>query len=349
MRAFDYMVVPRELEDTSITNLLLFIRECKGKQDLWKETQPEVLASLLEVAKVQSTGASNRIEGIETTDKRLHDLVVKGDKPQTRAEEEIAGYRDALGLIHERGDYMSLTPNVILQLHQILMGHTRVQFAGKWKDSDNAIVARNPDGTMYVRFRPTPALLTPTAVESACNAYREARSAEVCDPLLLSLRFLFDFVSIHPFNDGNGRVSRLLTVLLMEQNGYAVSKYISIERLIERNKALYYESLADSSVGWNEGKNDEAPFVRYMLGMVVAAYRELSSRVETRKQHGSRKSDAVYEVFKRRLGKITKAMILEECPDISEITVKRALSELLKQGIIEKVGNGPTAGYCLKG
>lgn len=349
MRTFDYTVVPPELEATPVTNLLLAIREYKGKQALWDAVTPEILSALRFSAQVQSTGASNRIEGIVTTEKRLHALVSKTAQPQNRAEEEILGYRDVLALIHRQHDDIPITPGVILQLHRDMMGHTAVSFGGRWKDSDNQIVSRDPAGKTVVRFTPTPAVLTPQAVEQLCATYNEAYHAAVCDPLLLAARFAFDFVSIHPFNVGNGRMSRLLTVLLMERSGYHVGKYVSIERCIERSKDQYYDALAASSAGWAEGRNNEAPFMRYMLGVVLGAYRELELRVNdagggARGGHAS-KTDRVRAVFERHPGKVTKQMILEECPDISEITVKRALRGLLEEGAIEKVGSGRSTSY----
>ena len=350
MRTFDYLVVPRELENTKVTNLLLAIREYRGKQDLWRHAAPAVLEALLESAKIQSIGASNRIEGIVTTEKRLHGLVLENIAPRNRDEEEILGYRDVLGLIHEQHDFIPVTPGVILQLHRDLMAHAPVTFGGRWKDSDNEIVSLDAEGHTTVRFRPMPAMLTPNAVSALCETYNQAYNQEVCDPLLLAARFVFDFVSIHPFTDGNGRMSRLLTVLLMERAGYDVGRYISIEHAIEETKDQYYEALAASSSGWIEGANDEAPFVCYLLGVVLAAYRELEKRVgEVAAGSVPTKAERVRQVFERQVGKVTKAMILDACPDVSEVTVKRALAELLREGEIEKVGSGPATGYVYRG
>ena len=267
--------------------------------------------------------------------------------PRNRNEEEIAGYRDVLALIHEQHDYIDVKPSVILQLHRNLLAHTGYSYGGEWKDSDNQIVARNPDGTTYVRFTPTPAMLTPGAIESLCDAYRSALQAQRYDPLLLSMLFVFDFVSIHPFNDGNGRMSRLITVLLLERCGYEVPRYISVEKLIEQSKESYYEALAASSQGWDAGDNDTSPFVRYMLGIVVKAYRELFDRIDGQLGTAS-KANSVAAVFDRRLGKVTKSDIRDECPGISDITIERELKRMLDAGEIAKVGAGRGTGYVKK-
>ena len=345
MRTFDYLTVPPSLQATPVTNLLLAIREYKGRQALWTETRPDLLEDLLETAQAQSVGASNRIEGIVTTERRLEDLVTRSDSPRTRAEEEIAGYRDVLALIHEQHDYIPVTPGVILQLHRDLLAHTPLSFGGSWKDTDDQIVTRNADGSTSLRFRPTPAHLTPDAVARLCETYDDAFRSESCDPALLAARFTFDFVSIHPFNDGNGRMSRLITVLLLERAGYLVPQFISIEHLIERSRDQYYEALAQSSTGWAEGTNDEAPFVRYLLGIILAAYRELEGRMGAARPGRERAVDRVRDVFIRHVGKVTKAMVLDECPDLSEVTVKRSLSALLADGVIRKVGAGRQTGY----
>ena len=345
MRTFNYQTVPQTLEATAVTNLLLAIREYKGKQELWFATKPETLNTLLDAAKVQSIGASNRIEGIATTEQRLHGLVLKSVQPRNRAEEEIAGYRDVLGLIHEQHDYIPINPGVILQLHRDLMAHTPFTFGGSWKDADNDIVAREADGSLSARFKPMPALLTPEAIAALCEAYNNAYQAETCDPALLAARFVFDFVSIHPFNDGNGRMSRLLTVLLLERAGYLVGRYASLEKLIEDSKDQYYDTLAQSSTGWLDGENDEAPFVRYMLGIILAAYRELEHRMGTIGSERSKSLDRVRAIFDQQMGKVTKAMVLAACPDLSEVTVKRALSTLVEDGTIKKVGSGKLTGY----
>lgn len=349
MRQFDYATVPAELEITPITNLLLSIREYKGRQLVLSQVKPELLSSLMEEAKIQSTQSSNGLEGIVTTQKRLKAIMAYSTKPSSRAEEEIAGYRDVLSLIHEQHDSIPITPSVILQLHRDLMAHTAISYGGHWKDGDNEIVSIDDQGNRYVRFRPPSALATPRLIEEACKSLNDALSRQVCDPLLISFRFIFDFVSIHPFNDGNGRMSRLLTTLLLEKTGYDVARYISIERLIEDNKALYYNALAASSTGWNENENTEAPFIRFMLGTTLAAYRQLEERTLIRSSvRPVSKQHRIAVLFQQRPGVIKKSDIQSNSPDISEVTIKRTLSKLVICGAIEKTGAGRSTGYALK-
>lgn len=348
MRQFDYTTVPAELEATPITNLLLSIREHKGRQLALSQVKPELLSSLMEEAKIQSTRSSNGLEGIVTTQKRLKAIMAYSAKPSSRAEEEIAGYRDVLSLIHEQHDSIPVTPSVILQLHRDLMAHTAISYGGHWKDSDNEIVSIDDQGNRFVRFRPPSALATPGLIKEACQSLNDALSRQVCDPLL-SLRFIFDFVSIHPFNDGNGRMSRLLTTLLLEKTGYDAARYISIERLIEDNKALYYNALAASSTGWNENQNTEVPFIRFMLGTTLAAYRKLEQRtlIESSTRPMSKQA-RIAVLFQQRPGIIKKSDIRSNCPDISEVTVKRTLGQLVSCSAIEKTGAGRSTGYILK-
>lgn len=311
--------------------------------------RPEVLRSLLDVARVESVGASNRIEGIATTRPRLEGIVLHATEPHGRDEQEIAGYRDVLALIHEQHDYIDVTANTILQLHRDLMRHTAFSYGGRWKDTDNEIAGFDAAGNRVTRFVPTPAVATPAAMNDLCIALHKGIAHGDSDPLLTVCRFVFDFLCIHPFNDGNGRMSRLLTVLLLERLGYRVGAYVSIERLIEDNKSLYYEALAASSKGWSDNRNDEAPFIRFMLGIVMAAYRDFANRVESVSGGGRRtKMQRVEDVFDRKLGKITKAMIHEECPDVSMTTIERTVARMLAQGRIEKVGAGRSTGYVVR-
>lgn len=349
MYDFSFDGASKVLEDPEILRSLTALYEYKGKQALYLEARPDVLASLCEFAKIQSTGASNQIEGIFTSDKRLSEIVANHAKPQNRDEQEIAGYRDVLALIHESHDYIDVTPNVILQLHSLLHRHSGHSFAGHWKDSDNAIVERRTDGSEFARFRPAPAAATPHAIEQLCAGYNRAVSESVLDPLVLIPRFILDFTCIHPFADGNGRMSRLLTLLLLYRAGFIVGKYVSIEGEINRTKDAYCDALQRSSLGWNEGAADYAPFVGYTLGVVLAAYRDFESRVESVIGTGASKPERVRKVLAGKAGKVTKSDIVRECPDISLTTIERALHDLLSRGEIEKVGAGRATGYVWRG
>ena len=345
MRAFNYKNEYQKLLTPEIVGYLTQIHEQKGQQNLFIEAHKDVLSELLEIAKIQSTEASNRIEGIITTDDRLKKIVMNKTTPKGRGEREIAGYRDVLNTIHENYDFIPVRPGMIQQLHRDLYKYSNSAIGGSFKNNDNVIAEELTDGTKRVRFEPVSAWETPAAMDSLCNAYNEALTDAEIDPLILISMFILDFLCIHPFNDGNGRMSRLLTLLLLYRFGYLVGKYISIERVIADSKETYYEALQDSSRGWHEGENDYLPFVRYMLGIVIAAYREFTSRVDILITRGLSKPERVREIIRSTTGKITKAQIMKECPDISQKTVERALKELLDSNEIIKIGGGRYTSY----
>ncbi len=345
MRTLNYKTEYQKLLSPEIVSYLAQIHEQKGQQNLFIEAQKDALSELLEIAKIQSTEASNRIEGIITTEDRLKKIVMNKTTPKGRSEREIAGYRDVLNTIHDNYDFIPVRPGMILQLHRDLYKFSNSAIGGSFKNSDNIIAEELPDGTKRVRFQPVPAWETSEAMDSLCSALQEALKDPEMDPLLLMPMFILDFLCIHPFNDGNGRMSRLLTLLLLYRSGYFVGKYISIERLIADSKETYYEVLQDSSTGWHEGKNDYLPFVRYMLGIVIAAYREFVSRVDVLITRGLSKPERVREIIRSTMGKITKTQIMKQCPDISQKTVERALAELLKNGDIIKIGGGRYTSY----
>jgi len=345
MRALNYKIEYQKLLTPEIVSYLTQIHEMKGRQNLFVEARKDALAKLLEIAKIQSTEASNRIEGIVTTDDRLKKIVMNKTTPRGRSEREIAGYRDVLNTVHENYDYIPIRPGMILQLHRDLYKFSNTSVGGSFKSSDNGIAEELPDGTKRVRFQPVPAWETPQAVDALCNAFREAVADPELDPLLLIPMFILDFLCTHPFNDGNGRMSRLLTLLLLYRSGYFVGKYISLERLIADSKETYYEVLQESSTGWHEGNNDYLPFVRYMLGIVAAAYREFAYRVDILVTKGLSKPDRVREIVRNTTGRITKTQIRNQCPGISQKTVERALADMLKNGEILKIGGGRYTSY----
>jgi len=304
----------------------------------------DALERLTEIAKIQSTDASNRIEGIYTSDQRLKMLVKDRIEPCNTDEEEIAGYRDVLATIHESHEYIPPKTSIFLQLHRDLYKFSGKSIGGAYKAANNAIQEEDASGKKTVRFQPVEAWATPDAMERICAAFDEAVNDQI-ELLLVIPVFILDFLCIHPFSDGNGRMSRLITLLLLYRAGYVVGKYISIERLIERSKETYYEVLMQSSKDWHEGTNDYSAFVKYALGVILAAYREFTSRAETLMTSGVLKPVRVRELIKGTLGKITKRQILEQCPDISQITIQRALSDLLKNGDIIKISGGRYTEY----
>ena len=345
MRVFDYKKEYKKLLTADIVSLLTAIHEYKGKQLQIADERADALTRLVEIAKIQSTDASNKIEGISTSNERLQKIVKEKTRPKTRSEKEIAGYRDVLSTIHESYDYIPPRSSMILQLHRDLYKFTGTSTGGNYKNSDNVIAEEHADGTKTVRFQPVPAWETPEYVNAICAAYDDALHDDEIDALALIPMFILDFLCVHPFNDGNGRMSRLLTLLLLYRAGYTVGKYISIEKLIADSKETYYEVLQESSYDWHENKNDYAPFVRYLLGVVVAAYREFESRAALIVDSDFSKPDRVREVIKGRIGPITKSEIMKECPDISQVTVQRTLGDLLKSGLIVKLGGGRYTKY----
>ncbi len=345
MRAYDYNQKWQTLLTPEIVSMLSQIHEFKGEQNLFIEAQSDTLTQLVEIAKIQSTEASNKIEGIYTSDERLKKLVTNKTTPKTRNEQEIAGYRDVLSTIHESYDFIPVKPSIILQLHRDLYKFSGKSIGGSYKNSDNVIAEEDDSGNRFVRFEPVTAWETPTAIEALCTAFDDAISRSEADPLLIIPMFVLDFLCIHPFNDGNGRMSRLLTLLLLYRAGYIVGKYISIEKVIEASKETYYESLQNSSRGWHENENDYSHFVRYMLGVILSAYRDFSARVKVLTTSGLSKPDRIREIIKDTLGKITKADLMQKCPDISQVTVQRTLNELVKSGDIIKIGGGRYTSY----
>lgn len=318
MRNFDFKEEYQKLLTPDIVALLTQIHEHKGQQNLFIEAKKDALAELLEIARIQSTEASNRIEGIITTDERLKKIVRDKTVPKTRSEREIAGYRDVLGIIHENYDYIPIRPGMILQLYRDLYKYSGSTVGGNFKN----------------------------AVTRLCDAFNDALGMEEMDPLLLIPMFILDFLCIHPFNSGNGRMSRLMTLLLLYRAGYIVGKYISIENVIADTKDTYYEALQDSSCEWHEGANDYRPFVRYMLEVIVAAYRDFSARVEMLTNKGLSKPDRIREMIRSTTGKITKKEIMEKCPDISKITVQRAMTDMQNNNEIIKIGGGRYTSYA---
>ena len=345
MRKFDYKQVPEQLLTPEIVQMIASIHEHKGRQELFLEANIDELKPLLEVALIQSTGASNRIEGIYTSDKRLEELVSQKAEPRNRSEQEIAGYREVLATIHESYEYIVPRPNMILQLHRDLYSYSQSSKGGNYKNSDNVIAETDAGGHQKARFIPVPAFQTAEAVEELCNQFLEAWETERIDRLLLIPMFVLDFLCIHPFNDGNGRMSRLLTLLLFYKAGYIVGKYVSMEMLIEKTKETYYEALQDSSTGWHENENSYEPFAKYYLGIILKAYNEFEGRVEHLKNRSLSKPERIKLIIEQKVGKITKKEIMELCPDISKVTVERTLTDLVKSGYIAKVGAGPSTAY----
>lgn len=347
MRGFDYSKLSNMKWDNEILLLCSKIHECKGRQDLFVRQKPAQLVRLIEVAKIQSTESSNRIEGIVTTSTRIKKLVEEKTAPKNRDEKEILGYRNVLNTIHDSHEYISVSKNHILQLHRDLLQPAGISHGGNFKNVQNYIKETKPDGTEVVRFTPLAPYETPEAIDMICNSFRDTLALEIVDPLILIPTFICDFLCIHPFNDGNGRMSRLLTLLLLYKCGYEVGKYISIEKQIETTKDVYYDVLQEINHGWNEEENDPTPFIKYMLEMVLGCYMEFEERVGVMEETGVKSSS--YDVIKayvdNKLGKFTPADVLAECPSVGRTSIFNALKKLVEEGYIEKHGERKAAFY----
>ena len=333
------------ISNSNIINLISKIHEYKGKQSYLLETKKDTLETLLKVAKIQSTSSSNKIEGIYTTDKRINEIVNQKLEPKNRNEEEIAGYRDVLSLIHDNYDFIDINNNTILQLHRDLYKYTGYSYGGKFKNSQNYIEETNEQGEKKIRFTPLSPVETPIAIQDLCKSYNELVNNESCDLLVLIPIFILDFVLIHPFNDGNGRMSRLLTLLLLYKANYLVGKYISIEKIIEDTKDSYYDTLQKSSINSYNNENDYSYFVEYYLGIILNAYKEFDSRVNIVENKKITSYDRIISIFKENIIPIDKAFIMNKCPDLSETTIERSLNRLLKEDKIVKISGGRYTKY----
>lgn len=346
MRNFNYENLSKCLWDTEIVSYIAKIHECKGRQDVFIHKKPAELDRLMKVAMIQSTDASNRIEGIVTTNARIKQLVEEKIIPRNRDEKEIVGYRDVLNTIHESHDYIPIKPSYILQLHRDLLKRTDLSYGGNFKNTQNYITETYSDGTSFTRFTPVAPYETPEAVDSICKSYNRTISLETVDPLILIPVFICDFLCIHPFNDGNGRMSRLLTLLLLYQNGCKVGKYISIEKQIEKTKDAYYNTLQNADIGWHEEKNDPTSFIKYMLQVILACYTEFEDKVRiTGTQIKSTAYDIVLVYVKEKVGKFTSADVITSCPSVGRTAILDAIKKLTEEGVITRFGKGKSTFY----
>lgn len=344
MREFNYSSINDQKWDSEILGLVAAIYKEAGKQELYLKQRPEELEKLVEIAKIQSTEASNAIEGIVTTNTRIRQLVEEKTAPRNRNEQEIAGYRDVLNIIHESFEAIPITQNYILQMHKILYNHMNNPAAGRTKTVQNYISAAYPDGRTQILFTPLSPYETPEALDRICEEYNRVIGNLELEPLIAIPVFIHDFLCIHPFNDGNGRMSRLLTTLLLYRSGFYIGKYISLEAKIAGNKDLYYNALLASQNGWHEGEDDPVPFIKYLLGTVLAAYRDFEDRfaiVETKRSA----LEMVRLASRNKIGHFTKQDIRELCPSLSVSSVEGALRKLVASGELKREGSGKNTFY----
>ena len=344
MRTFNYTAIREKKWDSEILGYIAAIYKEAGKQELYLKQRPDELEKLVEIAKVQSTEASNAIEGIVTTNTRIKQLVEKKTAPRNRDEQEIAGYRDALNIIHESFDVIPVSRNYILQLHKVMYSHMNNPMAGQTKNLQNYISASYPDGHTEILFTPLPPYETPEALDRICEEYNRVTGNFELEPLIAIPVFIHDFLCIHPFNDGNGRMSRLLTTLLLYRSGFYVGKYISLEAKIAKDKDLYYDALNRSQYGWHEGAEDAVPFIKYLLGVILAAYKDFEDRFSIVEQ----KLPAIEMVRKaaqNKIGRFTKQDIRELCPSLSISSIEGALRKMVKAGELKREDAGKSTCY----
>ncbi|UYT07617.1 Fic family protein [Treponema denticola] len=344
MRPFNYSEIKNQKWDSGTLGLIAAIYKEAGKQEMYLKQRPEELEKLVEIAKIQSTEASNAIEGIVTTSTRIKQLVKEKTTPKNRDEQEIAGYRDVLNIIHESFDAIPLSQNYILQLHKILYSHMNNPMAGRIKSVQNYISAAYSDNHTEILFTPLAPFETSEALDKICEEYNRVIGNMEVEPLIAIPVFIHDFLCIHPFNDGNGRMSRLLTTLLLYRNGFYVGKYISLEAKIAKNKDLYYDALGRAQIGWHEGKEDVVPFIKYLLGTVLAAYRDFADRfalVEIKLPA----LETVRRAALNKIGRFTKQDIRELCPSLSISSIEGGLRKLVSAGELKREGSGKNICY----
>lgn len=344
MRDFHYTAIREQKWDSEILGLIAAIYKEAGKQEMYLKQRPEELEKLVEIAKVQSTEASNAIEGIVTTSTRIRQLVEEKTVPRNRDEQEIAGYRDALNIIHENFDAIPITRNYILQLHKVLYSHMNNPMAGQTKSVQNYISATYPDGHTETLFTPLAPFETPEALDRICDEYNRVIGNMEAEPLIVIPIFIHDFLCIHPFNDGNGRMSRLLTTLLLYRNGFYVGKYISLEAKIAKNKDLYYAALRQAQEGWHEGTEDAVPFIKYLLGIILSAYRDFEDRFSLVEQKKPA-LETVRQATLSKIGRFSKQDIRKLCPALSVSSIEGALRKLVASGELKREGNGKSTCY----
>ena len=344
MKTFNYTSLKDHQWDSEILGLVAQIHEFKGRQELYLKQKPAALDKLIEIAKIQSTEASNKIEGIVTTSTRIQQLCMDKTTPQNRDEEEIMGYRDVLNTIHESYEYIPIRSSYFLQLHRDLYKYSEKSIGGRYKNTQNVIAETAPGGTQTVRFMPLEPYETPGAIDAICESFNQVIDSCVIDPLVLIPIFINDFLCIHPFNDGNGRMSRLLTTLLLYRCGYVVGRYISIESKIERTKSKYYDVLEQCGINWREGKNNPNSFIKYLLGIILSAYRDFESRINLT---GDKipALEQVRNAINKKIGKFTKSEIMELVPTVGKASIENSLKSLVAENFIERHGKGKATFY----
>lgn len=345
MRKFDYSFLDNGLLPANLINLTGVIYSLKTGAEIRKDEYGKIFTELEKIAKVQSVKSSNAIEGIVTSDKRIKEIVNQSSKPLNHNESEIAGYRDALNQIHLNFEDIDFNENTILRLHEIMMSYSGYEYAGKYKIDDNLIIEEDKEGNRKIRYKPVPAKETQKAMEQLVLAYMDASNNSNINQLLLIPCVILDFLCIHPFKDGNGRISRLLSLLLLYKNGFDAGKYVSFEEQINNNKGYYYETLRKSSIGWDTNENTYVPFIQSFLSTLYMCYKELDKRFNVVNSNRITKKARIEATVLNSLTAISKAEICNVLPDVSPSTVEAVLGTMVKKGRIQIIGNGKNTRY----
>lgn len=345
MRKFDYSFLANGLLPANLINLTGVIYSLKTGAEIRKDEYEKIFIELEKIAKVQSVKSSNAIEGIVTSDERIKEIVNQSSRPLNHNEFEIAGYRDALNQIHLNYADIEFNENTILKLHEIMMSYSGYEYGGKYKIDDNLIIEEDIDGNRKVRFKPVSAKETPKAMEQLVLAYMDASSNSNINQLLLIPCVILDFLCIHPFKDGNGRMSRLLSLLLLYKKGFDAGKYVSFEEQINNNKGYYYEALKESSTDWDTNENTYVPFIQNFLSTLYMCYKELDKRFNVVNSNKITKKARIEATVLNSLTAISKAEICSVLPDVSPTTVEAVLGTMVREGKIQIIGRGKNTRY----
>ena len=344
MHVFDYRFL-KDAIPANLAGLSDILYDLRARDQMRRSSNSSVFQNLRKSAIVESVESSNAIEGIVTTGARIREIVQNNAAPHTHDEHEIFGYKNALQEIYDDDFSEDLSEELVCHFHRLLLEATSPEEAGVYKKENNWIQERSPEGRISVRFIPTKAKDTREAMEQWVLAYHEARQESGISKLFLVGCVIVDFLCIHPFTDGNGRVSRILTTMLLQQNGFDIGRYISLERKINEYKAGYYDALKQASEGWHENKNDYTPFMIFLSQILYACYKDLDMKFIRNSTSQIPKSKQVEALLLQTFVPVSKEEILHRLPDISVTTVERVLGRMVKEGTIEKIGTYRNARY----
>lgn len=344
MHKFDYRRLEEETWDSEILKYISQISEFKGRQEIILSQKPNILQNIMENVKIKSTQYSNEMDGIRLSEARIKDLYNKRVEAKNEEEKEVLAYLEILSTIKESYEDIPINSDTILKLHKDLYKYSDKSSAGKFKDRQNYVIERNVKGEEFVTFTPLNPVETPNAIEKICQEYNKAIEKEEVNPLIFLSVFIHDFLCIYPFNEGNGRIFRLLTTLLLYKLGYFVGRYVSLDEKMKISESYYYSSLEKSGLNWHENKEDKSFFIKYILVIVLISYKDFWDMVYIFDSNLSA-LDQVKNSIDKKTGKFTKNDILKDTPTISKASVENSLKELVDNGYIERRGKGRATFY----